>query len=161
MTTIRKNGAVFSVTLEQTKEYYASPALCNCAYCRNYYPQIRAAFPVLDSFLSEFGADISSPDEIMGVEITGHIDYFNVDYTVCGTIESLDAKEIELSDGLPLRIVFTNGFVSPNHQTGDYFTISVMGIKLPWVLDEPFPGAEKKPEHPKCVLKRFFKRYKR
>ena len=90
-----------------------------------------------------------------------YIDYINVDYTVCGVIESMGEEEIELLDELPLKIVFTNGFVSPNNQTGDYFTVSVIHIKLPWVLDEPFPGAEKKPEHPKCVLKRFFKRYKR
>lgn len=68
-----------------------------------------------------------------------YIDYINVDYTVCGNIKSMGDYEIDLYDDIFLSIVITNGFVSPNEQTGEYFTISVMQIKLPWVLDEPFP----------------------
>ena len=76
----------------------------------------------------------------MWYEMSGCIDYFHVDYTVCGTIESMGEDEIEIRDELPLKILFTNGFVSPNHQTGDYFTISVQQIRLPWILNEPLPG---------------------
>lgn len=47
--------------------------------------------------------------------------------------------EIDIYDDLFLSIVITNGYASPNEQTGEYFTISVMQIKLPWVLDESFP----------------------
>lgn len=47
--------------------------------------------------------------------------------------------EIDIYDNLFLSIVIKNGFASPNEQTGEYFTISVTQIKLPWVLDEPIP----------------------
>ena len=41
--------------------------------------------------------------------------------------------------GLFLNIVIDNWYI-PNEQKKDrYFTVTVYGIDLPWVLDEPFP----------------------
>lgn len=138
MTIIQKDDYVFSVDIEKTQEYYKTHSICDCICCRNYYAQIKNRLPKLDSFLSDFGVDISRPDEIMSVEEDDYIDYINVDYTICGSIESMGKYGIDIYDDLFLSIVFTNGFASPNQQTGKYFTISVMQIKLPWVLDEPF-----------------------
>lgn len=140
MTEIRKDEYVFSVNVEKTKEYYKSHTICNCVCCRNYYAQIKNKLPKLDDFLSEFGVDISKPDEIMSVEMEHYIDYINVDYTVCGSIKSMGELEIDIYDDLFLSIVITDGFASPNEQTEEYFTISVMQIKLPWVLEDPFPN---------------------
>lgn len=67
------------------------------------------------------------------------IDYISVDYTVCGKVDTTGERDIEVYDNGALSIIITNGFASPNEQTGDYFTISVTQIKLPRVLDEPFP----------------------
>jgi len=139
MITIKKGENVFSVDIERTKEYYKTHSLCNCVSCRNYYAQIKHSFPKLNDFLSEFGVNISKPDECWSVEMDNYIDYINVDYTVCGSIKSMGESEIDLLDNLPLSIIITDGFVSPNEQTGEYFTISVMKITLPWVLDKPFP----------------------
>ena len=139
MTTIQKDEYVFSVDVEKTKEYYKTHTLCDCVCCRNYYAQIKDKLPKLNAFLSEFGVDISKPDEAMSDEMDDYIDYIQVDYTVCGSIGSMSEYEIDIYDDLFLSIVITNGFVSPNEQTGEYFTISVMQIELPWVLDEPFP----------------------
>lgn len=37
-----------------------------------------------------------------------------------------------------MNIVINNDYI-PNEQKDEYFVISVYGIKLAWVLDEPFP----------------------
>lgn len=139
MVTIQKADDVFSVDTGQTEKYYETHSLCDCGCCRNYYAQIGGRFPKLDAFLREFGVDMAKPDEISSVEMDDSIDYIRVDYTVCGSIQAMGQSEIDIEDALPLKIVITDGFASPNEQTGTYFTISVMGIELPWVLDEPFP----------------------
>lgn len=140
MTTIQKDEYVFSVDVEKTREYYRTHSVCDCVYCRNYYAQIKNKLPKLDEFLSEFGVDISRPDEVMSVEADGCIDYIGVDYTVCGSVKTMGEYEIDIYDNLFLSIIITKGFACPNEQTGNYFTISVvMPIKLPWVLDEPIP----------------------
>ena len=130
MTTIQKNGYVFLVDREKTEQYYRTHTLCDCVYCRNYYAQVKQQFPRLDAFLSEFGVDIAGPDEIMSVELEGRVAYLNVDYTVCGRIQTIGEGEIMLQDGRLLHMAVTEGFASPNEQTGDYFTISVTGIEL-------------------------------
>lgn len=159
MTKIQKDEYVFSVDVEKTQKYYKIHSICDCVCCRNYYAQIKNKFPKLNKFLSEFGVDISKPDEIMSVEMDNYIDYINVDYTVCGNIKLMGKYEIDIYDDLFLSIAITNGFASPNEQTGEYFTISVMQIKLPWVLDDPFP----KPITEKVIIKikKFWKLFKK
>ena len=160
MTTIKKDEYVFSVNTEQTQKYYETHSLCDCACCRNYYAQIKNKLPKLNDFLSKFGVDISKPDEISSVEMDDYIDYINVDYTVCGGIESMGQYEINIYDNLFLSIVITDGFASPNEQTEKYFTISVMKIELPWVLDEPFsnPITEKMALKTKKFFQKIFRK---
>lgn len=156
MTNIQKDEYVFSVDIEKTQEYYRTRSLCHCAYCRNYYAQVKNRLPKLDRFLSEFGVDISRPDEISSVEMDNSIDYLNLDYTVCGSVQSMGEYEIDIYDDLFLSCIITNGYASPSEQTGPYFTISVMQIQLPWVLDEPLlgPVTEKLPK-----IRKFWKRF--
>ena len=130
MTTLQKNGYAFSVDREKTEQYYRTHTLCDCVYCRNYYAQVKTQFPQLDAFLSEFGVDIARLDEIMSVELEGRVEYLNVDYTVCGRVQTIGEGEIMLQDGRLLHMAVTEGFASPNEQTGDYFTISVTGLEL-------------------------------
>ncbi len=113
--------------------------MCDCVCCRNYYKQIAKELPKLKEFLDDFGVDISKPDEIMSIENEGFIDYLNVDYTVCGNVINMSEYEIDIYDNLFLNVIVTEGFASPNEQKGDYFTLSVTNISLPWVLDVPFP----------------------
>lgn len=158
MKTSEKDGHVFCVDIEKSREYYKTHSLCECAYCRNYYAQIKDKLPKLGEFLDGFGVDVSKPDEIMSFETDNGINYINVDYTVCGTVEVMGKYEIDIYDSLFLSIVITDGFASPNEQTGKYFTVSVMGIELPWVLDEPLaePIAEKLPTKIKGFFRRMF-----
>ena len=139
MIQIEKEDYIFSVNIEKTKEYYNTHSLCDCKCCRNFYEQIATVLPELKGFLSEFGVDISKPDEISSIELDDCIDYLSVDYTVCGEIINSTEYEIDIYDNLFINIVVGDGFVSPNEQKDKYFTFSVMNIKLPWILDEPFP----------------------
>ncbi len=139
MIQIEKDNYKFSVDIEKTKEYYNTHSLCDCVCCRNYYKQIEQELPKLKEFLDSFGVDISKPDEIMSVENEGFIDYLNVDYTVCGNVINMSEYEIDIYDKLFINVIVTEGFASPNEQTDEYFTLSVTNIRLPWVLDVPFP----------------------
>ena len=139
MTTIKIDEYTFSVDVEKTREYYETHFLCDCASCRNFYAQARGKLPKLDEFLEQFGADISRPDETWGVEADNGVNYITTDYTVCGRVEEMGKYEIDLHDEPFLNVIVTNGFTSPNEQTGEYFTLSVDNISLPRVLNEPFP----------------------
>ena len=157
MTKIQKDEYVFEVDVEKTIEYYKTHSLCKCDDCENFYAQIGGIFPELESFLADFGVDISKPDEIMSAELDNEIQYFGVDYTVCGKVATMGQYEIDIQDGLFFNLVITNGFASPNEQTGDYFTISIANIfELPWVLDKPFPEPIKFKATSK--IKEFFKK---
>lgn len=137
MITIQKGQYVFEVNIEKTIDYYKTHSLCECDGCKNYYAQIKGKFQKLESFLSNFGVDISKPDEIMSVELGNAIKYISVDYTVCGKVVTMGQTEIDIQDDLFFSLFITDGFASPNEQTGDYFTISVTNnvFELPWVLD--------------------------
>ena len=150
MTTIQKDEYIFEVDIEKTIEYYKTHSLCECECCENFYAQIKGKFPKLESFLADFGVDISKPDECMSVELDDTIQYIGIDYTVCGNVVTMGQYEIDIQDDLFFNLVITNGFASPNEQTGDYFTISISNVfELPWVLDKPFP----KPIHFKTTSK--------
>lgn len=139
MKQIQKDDYVFSIDFDKTQKYYKNHSICDCFYCLNYYAQIKDKLPKLNNFLNEFGIDISRPDHITSVSMDDYISYINVDYTACGNIQEMGEYEIDIYDELFVSIVITDGFASPNEQTGKYFTISVMQIELPWVLDLPFP----------------------
>lgn len=154
MTTIKIDEYAFSVNIEKTTEYYKTHALCDCTNCRNFYAQAREKLPKLSEFLAQFGVDISRPDETWSVEADNGVNYITTDYTVCGRVEKMGKYEIDLHDEQFLSVVVTDGFTSPNEQTGEYFTLSVDNISLPWVLNEPFPKPTKATAASK--LKRFF-----
>ena len=157
MVKIEKGGYIFSVDIERTIEYYNTHSLCDCACCRNFYAQVEKTLPKLKEFLDCFGVDITKPDEISSIETDNCIDYLSVDYTVCGEILNSSEYEIDIYDNLFLSIVVSEGFVSPNEQSGPYFTLSVTQIKLPWVLNEPIPTPIKVVKQNK--LSKFFSKF--
>ena len=77
---------------EMTREYYKSHTVCNCCDDKIYQGFAKERFPELDSFLSQFGVDISRPDETGSVylEKNGMIQYLFVAYTVVGRIITED-----------------------------------------------------------------------
>jgi hypothetical protein len=157
MKKIKMDNFVFCVDIEKTKEYYLSNSLCVCPGCRNLYAQIKTLSDELTAFLSEFGIDICRPDESADVEMKDYIDYLFVGYTVTGKIEGEGVYETDIAD---FHIKISKGNTPydwfPNEQKEPCFFITVTGISLPWILDEPFPHAEKFIDK----VKSFFKKKK-
>lgn len=137
---IRKHGYVLDVDVEDTIKYSKEHTLCDCNEDRNLYAQIAEKFPKLKEFLAELGLLIERPDETGSCAVEDYIDYHFVSYTVIGQILESDKYEINLFDGdLFLNIVIDNWYVPNEQKTDNYFTVTIYGIDLPWVLDEPFP----------------------
>ena len=155
MQIVKKENFTFCVDIEKTRKYYLSNTLCDCSECRNLYVQIKTMSKKLDDFLSAFGIDICRPDESANVEMNNFIDYLFVGYTVVGRIETEGIYETDIEN---FHIKISTGESPddwfPNEQKEPCFFVSVTGVSLPWVLDEPFPGAEN------CIdrVKRFFKK---
>ncbi len=148
-------GKKFELDIETNKEYYATHSLCDCFGCRNFYIQAKKKYPLLNDFLKKFGVDISKPDEISwGDLIEDELDYIIVHYTVSGKIVDTDKYEVDIADTTFLSLVIENGYVPNNRETDDYFNISVYGILLPYILDEPFTTKEE-------VKKKFVDFFKR
>lgn len=144
MKIIKKDNFVFYADVEKTKEYYSSLSDCGCYGCRNLCAQIKDFSPELNDFLSEFGIDICRPDESVDFPEKDHVYYSLVGYTVTGHIETNGIYKTKIGT---LRIEITNGnspdYWFPNEQKEPHFFISVSGITLPWVLDEPIPDEER------------------
>lgn len=137
---IQKDGYILDVDVEETLKYSKEHSLCNCDEDRNLYAQIREKFPKLTAFLAELGLLIDRPDEIGSCAIDDYINYHFVSYTVIGSILESDKYEIDMFDGgLYLNIVISDWYVPNEQKTDKYFTLTIYGIKLPWVLNEPFP----------------------
>lgn len=140
---IKKDGYVLNVDVEATRQYSENHSPCDCNEDRNLYAQIQEKFPKLTAFLAELGLLIERPDETGSCAMDGYIDYHFVSYTVIGNILESDKYEIDMFDGeLFLNIVIDNWYVPNEQKTDRYFTVTVYGIDLPWVLDEPFPESD-------------------
>ena len=96
----------------------------------------------MNDFLLELGVKIERPDELSYIESDNEIQYLCAAYTVCGKILEFDKYEIDLfEDSGVVSIVFNNSYI-PNEQKTDYFVVMVYNIRLPWILNEPFPEPE-------------------
>ena len=135
-----KEGKTLDIDFEATVQYYQEHTLCDCPECRNFYAQAREKFPRLTAFLAELGVDIQRPDEIGSLAMGDEVDYHFAAYTVNGRILEHDGSEIDIRDGEALlRVVIDNSYFPNEQKVDNYFTVTVYGVRLPWVLDEPFP----------------------
>lgn len=139
-TTVNIGERSFNVDIDANKEYYSNHSLCNCSEDRNFYKSAKTAFPQLDGMLSSLGILIERPDEIGSSPSGNVIDYHFVSYTVIGENDFGDKYEFHVTDnGSHLKIVVDNWYVPNEQKTDKYFTLTVYNIKLPWILNEPFP----------------------
>ena len=137
---VTKEGTTLDIDFEATGQYYREHTLCDCPECRNFYAQAREKFPKLTAFLAELGVDIQRPDEIGSLAMGDEVDYHFAAYTVNGRILEHDGSEIDIQDREALlRVVIDNSYFPNEQKVDDYFTVTVYGVRLPWVLDEPFP----------------------
>lgn len=90
---------------EKTKEYYdkfSPDNLCGCADCRNFYANIKAAYPAFSDYLSGLGADIEKPHECWtaGDLEDGTVIYPEAQYVIIG--DGRDFKETE-TEGIEIK----------------------------------------------------------
>ncbi len=97
--------------IEETRRYYQSlpaEALCDCAYCRNYYLQIRGKYPRVSAYLDSMGVDIAKPFETSPLEPDENqmLEYCACQYIVFGRCSDdyrhqIDGVELRLAHSLP------------------------------------------------------------
>ncbi len=122
------------MNVEETKRYYdrlTAADLCDCAYCRNYVREIRAAYPDLAAFLDRLGADIEKPFEaIPAGAADGTAFYSGVQYVLMGKPEEFAEAEIGNA-----RV-----FVTDSHPMTDvaeeHFVIEISPVTLKWTEGE-------------------------
>lgn len=144
MVTLQMDDHIFSVDAEKTRDYYLKHSCCDCPACRNYYAAVKSRLKKLDAFLCEFGVDITRPDELGWGDADDLMNYLFAAYTVCGAMVSSGKYQLDINDGLPLHLEIEKGCVPGEEKSQNYFVISVFNIRLPWVIDESLPTAEKK-----------------
>lgn len=78
--------------VEKTRQYYQAIGpgeLCSCKDCKNYYAQVKAAYPAVAGYLAELGVDIEKPLETSPLEpgVDGMLEYGACQYVVLGRCE--------------------------------------------------------------------------
>ena len=118
--------------IKKTELYYRTQAeedLCACDYCRNYYREIKGAYPVLSDYLKAMGIDIEKPFEAMPLEpFKGTIEYIAVQYIVMGNS----------SDFMETNILGVHIGIADSHPMTDieeeHFVIELSPITLKWTI---------------------------
>ena len=117
---------------KRTEEYYkalGADDLCDCAYCRNYYKEIKSAYPALDEYLQSLGIDIEKPFEAMPLEpYEGFLEYSGVQYVVLGSPSGFEETavgnvHIVIADSHPMTGI-----------EEEHFVIEAYPITLPWTM---------------------------
>jgi hypothetical protein len=86
---------------ERTRAYYQAlepEGLCDCAYCKHYYAQVKAAYPAVADYLAGLGVDVERPFEIdlPAEEESGDMVYHVCQYVVFGSCS--DSYQHRISD---------------------------------------------------------------
>lgn len=129
------------VDLAATREYYAKEAqgaLCDCAYCRNFCRQVRAAYPTLAAYLAGLGVAIELPWELAPIEAFNGTDsearewveYLVAQYVVLGRCGRDFAKKI---GDLELRRA---EYYPTVNLAAEHFVLELCGVRLPWLEAE-------------------------
>ena len=118
------------MNVEKTRQYYdqlTEEDICNCAYCRNYVKEIKAAYPELAAYLNQLGVDIEKPFEAIPIgPANGTMFYSGVQYVILGSAGSF--KETDIGK--------VHLFVTDSHPMTeikeDHFVIEITPIHLKW-----------------------------
>lgn len=117
-----------NINLDRTKLYYKSEAdknLCDCEYCKNYYQNIKKAYPKIDEYLKNIGVDIEKPFETSPVDPEdGFIEYYMCQYIVFGSCPN-DYRHI--IDDIEIRIA--TSYPDTNIKE-EYFVLEIDCLKL-------------------------------
>ena len=122
------------MNIEKTRQYYeqlTDEDICDCAYCRNYVKEVRAAYPELAAFLNKLGINIEKPFEAIPVgPADGLMFYSGVQYVVIGLDD--DFKETMIGE--------VRAFIADSHPMTDimedHFVVEIAPIYLRWIGEE-------------------------
>ena len=120
------------VDASRTKAYYDAitvSSLCDCAYCRSYRYQVKAAFPKVAEYLASLGVDIEKPFETSPLEPdeAGMLVFCGCQYIVLGNCRAEYHRRI---DGVEVRVAVSYP------QTGleqEHFVLELFPIQLPYI----------------------------
>lgn len=120
--------------ITRTREFYRTvPAedLCSCSYCKNYYRQIRSAYPELAAYLAALGADIEKPLETSPLEPDdrGMLEYCACQYILYGYCPENFHHHI---GNVECRVTASHPRLRLNE---DFFVLEFFPIRLPWQPD--------------------------
>ena len=128
---IGKRNAAFSFA-PSSENYYREinkDSLCSCDYCRNYYKEVKAAYPELSDHLAGMGVDIEKPFETMPLEpYEGNIEYIAAQYIVIGNAADFKSEDvygvhIGIADSHPMTDIVE-----------EHYVIEISPIRLKWVV---------------------------
>ena len=120
--------------VQRTRAYYASISaeeLCQCAYCTNFYRQVRKAYPEAAAYLDRLGADIEKPLDTSPLEPgeDGMLEYVACQYVVFGRGPDTYRERI---GGLEVRIAQSH----PNTGiSAEHFVVELYPVRLKWIME--------------------------
>jgi hypothetical protein len=122
--------------IAKTREYYKSlpdKELCDCAYCKNFYMQVKEVYPKIASHLEALGVDITKPFETspFNLEDEGVIGYMPAEYVVFGSCPDTYFEEID-------DVTFSISTCHPSTGVEDeeHFVLGISPINLKMLLPE-------------------------
>ena len=116
----------------KTENYYRElnkDSLCSCDYCRNYYKEVKAAYPELSDHLAGMGVDIEKPFETMPLEpYEGNIEYIAVQYIVIGNAADFKSEDVY---GVHISIAGSHPMTDIDEE---HYVIAISPIRLKWAV---------------------------
>lgn len=104
---------------------------CTCGYCRNFYETLNSAYPQIGVFLSQFGMNPLTPEEMMPFEPT----LCTVSYCISGRVLRQGRSIIDIG-GVTFTVGQPEDFDFDTACSWPYFVLTSGFLELPWVLDE-------------------------
>ncbi len=128
-------GVQMSVDVKKTEKYYdsiTSNSLCDCNYCKNYYQQIKSAYPLMEDYLASMGADIEKPFDVSPLEpdVNGVLEYCACQYIVFGSCETAYSHKVG-----DVEICIAASHPSTGIED-EHFVLEFSPIRLKWVMSE-------------------------
>lgn len=120
------------IDIEKTRLYYRqikAEDLCDCDYCKNFYLQVKEAYPLVADYLNGLGVDIEKPFETSPLEpVDGMLEYCWCQYIVLGESSRDLVKKIG-----NVEIGIATSYPSTDIQT-EHFVLDIYPIKLKWIM---------------------------
>lgn len=121
------------IDVKKTQKYYNSITtddLCSCNYCKNYYFQVKSAYPLVANYLASIGVDIQKPFEISPLEpdTNGILEYCTCQYIVFGKYQTFHSHKVE-------NVEFRIATSFPDTSIDDeHFVLELYPIRLKYVV---------------------------